>query len=213
MTNKDLKIGDRVIINRNVCKWIEDEWNPSCMGSVIYAECNRVRVRWDNEKMNGYSPEDSDLILVSSTNESKTIEQLAKEYQEKQNEIKAMTIKVKELETESNALFEQMQKQLEPYGFVIEKKQTNQEEQKEEPEEEQLVITDWRYLKKGDIIWWSGDSDFESGEYVIDLIEHLEYQGACPIRLTNDHWIDTSEEQWKFVSRPNKREQKRWKKM
>lgn len=75
-TNKNLKVGDRVLIDWNVCKWLKGETNPECTeGTVIvlwsgtYAN-NGITVQWDNGKTNQYKKEDSDLVLVTSENKS-----------------------------------------------------------------------------------------------------------------------------------------------
>ncbi|MGL5489076.1 MAG: hypothetical protein ACRDC6_22730 [Shewanella sp.] len=77
------------------------------------------------------------------------------------------------------------------------------DESEEKPE---LVITDWRDLRVGDVIWWSGDSHNNSGEYAVYGLELSDYKLDCPICVKTggdcDEWIDTSSEEWKFIRRP-----------
>lgn len=71
--------------------------------------------------------------------------------------------------------------------------------------EQPLNITDWRGLRVGDIIWWSGDAGVHAGEYPVSYVEHLDYKGTIPIAVdTGDvtGWVSTCE-QWRFVRRPN----------
>ena len=72
--------------------------------------------------------------------------------------------------------------------------------------EDEMVITDWRHLQKGDIVWWSGDSKYSSGEYPVHDIEEHHHTGSCAILLdVGDccrQWIDHDEEDWKFIRRP-----------
>lgn len=75
-----------------------------------------------------------------------------------------------------------------------------------EPESE-LVITDWRNLRVGDIVWWSGDSKFSQGEYRICDLEDHAHEGPFVILLdVGDcrQWVDIAEEQWRFIRRPAK---------
>ncbi|WP_050978604.1 hypothetical protein [Edwardsiella tarda] len=74
-------------------------------------------------------------------------------------------------------------------------------------QDELLNITDWRDLKVGDIIWWSGDENFDSGEYTVDDKEWRHYCGDYPFAIRNEYgageWVDTDEEQWCFIRRPS----------
>lgn len=69
-TNKSLKVGDRVLIDWNVCRWVKGETNPECVEGTVtslrsetYMERGLI-VRWDNGKTNQYKKEDSDLVLA-----------------------------------------------------------------------------------------------------------------------------------------------------
>ena len=67
---------------------------------------------------------------------------------------------------------------------------------------EQPVITDWRDLKVGDVIWWGGDSKHDCGEYTVNGIESEDYAGDCAIHLTCGEWVDVQAEEWRFIRRP-----------
>ena len=70
-----------------------------------------------------------------------------------------------------------------------------------------VVITDWRDLRVGDIVWWSGDSKFSQGEYRICDLEDHAHEGPFVILLdVGDcrQWVDIAEEQWRFIRRPAK---------
>ena len=73
-------------------------------------------------------------------------------------------------------------------------------EQPTEPE--QPVITDWRDLRVGDVVWWEGDAKIESGEYTVERVEPADYTGDCTIFLSAKEWVDVSEEEWRFIRRP-----------
>lgn len=68
-----------------------------------------------------------------------------------------------------------------------------------------VVITDWRDLQVGDIVWWSGDSKFSSGEYTVYELEELDHTGPCVILLDVGgckQWVDHEAEEWRFIRRP-----------
>ena len=69
-------------------------------------------------------------------------------------------------------------------------------------EPEQPVITDWRDLCAGDVVWWEGDSRYDCGEYTVERIEEAYYTGDCAIYLSAKEWVDVSEEEWRFIRRP-----------
>lgn len=73
--------------------------------------------------------------------------------------------------------------------------------------EPELVVTDWRDLRVGDIVWWSGDSKFSQGEYRICDLEDHAHEGPFVILLDVGacrQWVDIAEEQWCFIRRPAK---------
>lgn len=68
-----------------------------------------------------------------------------------------------------------------------------------------VVITNWRDLQVGDIVWWSGDSKFSSGEYTVYDLEELDHTGPCVILLDVGgckQWVDHEAEEWRFIRRP-----------
>ncbi|HHT9074203.1 TPA: hypothetical protein ACT5CI_002892 [Edwardsiella tarda] len=72
-------------------------------------------------------------------------------------------------------------------------------------QDEPLDITDWRYLKPGDIVWWSGRRNFPSGERVVQAVMRKEYTGPFAFRVQvigDSRWVDTRHEQWRFIRRP-----------
>ena len=69
-------------------------------------------------------------------------------------------------------------------------------------EPEQPVITDWRDLCAGDVVWWEGDSRYDCGEYTVERVEEADYKGDCVIFLSAKEWVDVSCEEWRFVRRP-----------
>lgn len=68
-----------------------------------------------------------------------------------------------------------------------------------------LNITDWRDLKPGDIVWWSGDGDNKAGEY--RCTETRESSNIVLLRSGSPYavFIDTVDEhqQWRFIRRPD----------
>ena len=66
----------------------------------------------------------------------------------------------------------------------------------------QPIITDWRDLQVGDVVWWEGDSNHNCGEYTVKGIESEDYDGCCSIHLACGEWIDIEAEEWRFIRRP-----------
>ena len=74
-----------------------------------------------------------------------------------------------------------------------------------EPEPE-LVITDWRDLLEGDVVWYDGDDELSPGEYHVMEIETPDYEGYRNVLVNGnggDHWIDICTG-WGFIRRPSK---------
>ena len=70
--------------------------------------------------------------------------------------------------------------------------------------EPELVITDWRDLQVGDVIWYGGDDELSPGEYHVMEIEAPDYEGYRTVLVNGDsggHWIDTRVG-WRFIRRP-----------
>ena len=72
-----------------------------------------------------------------------------------------------------------------------------------EPEPE-LIITDWRDLLVGDLIWYGGDDELSHGKYHVMEIEAPDYGGYRTVLVNGGnggHWIDTCVG-WGFIRRP-----------
>ena len=72
-----------------------------------------------------------------------------------------------------------------------------------EPEPE-LIITDWRDLLVGDLIWYGGDDELSHGKYHVMEIEAPNYVGYRTVLVNGGnggHWIDTCVG-WGFIRRP-----------
>ena len=67
------------------------------------------------------------------------------------------------------------------------------------------MITDWRDLRVGDVIFVDEYYGHESGEYVVVSLEDDDYDGDYAVMATGidgcDRWIDTTVE-WRFIRRP-----------
>ena len=74
--------------------------------------------------------------------------------------------------------------------------------------EYELVITDWRDLRVGDVVWYGGDDGLSPGEYHVMEIEATDYEGYRTVLVNGDgggHWIDTRAG-WGFIRRSTKGE-------
>lgn len=67
--------------------------------------------------------------------------------------------------------------------------------------EPELVITDWRDLRVGDIIWWGGDEDNAPGEYEVEQLEDADYDGYLTIAV-GSYWVHYESDEWRFIRRP-----------
>ena len=70
--------------------------------------------------------------------------------------------------------------------------------------EPELVITDWRDLQIGDVVWYGGDDELSTGEYHIMEIEAQDYKGYRTVQVNGNsggHWIDIRDG-WCFIRRP-----------
>lgn len=70
-----------------------------------------------------------------------------------------------------------------------------------------LNITDWRDLKPGDIVWWSGDRFNGSGEFTVRDVEEEDDKGKCVFTVKTETafgyaWVNIETEQWRFLHRP-----------
>lgn len=74
-------------------------------------------------------------------------------------------------------------------------------------QDEPLNITDWRDLKPGDIIWWSGDRFNGSGEFPVRDVVEEDDKGKCVFTVKTETafgyaWVNIETEQWHFIRRP-----------
>ena len=72
--------------------------------------------------------------------------------------------------------------------------------------EPEIVITDWRDLQVGDVVWYGGDDELSPGEYHVMGVESPNYVGYRTVQVNGGnggHWIDTREG-WGFIRRPTK---------
>lgn len=69
--------------------------------------------------------------------------------------------------------------------------------------EPEPVITDWRDLRVGDIIWWGGDEDNAPGEYEVEQLEDADYDGYLTIAV-GSYWVHYESDEWRFIRRPAK---------
>ena len=70
--------------------------------------------------------------------------------------------------------------------------------------EPELVITDWRDLRVGDLVWYAGDDELSYGEYYVMEVESPDYEGYRTVQINGGnggHWIDTRKG-WGFIRRP-----------
>lgn len=116
-------------------------------------------------------------------------------------------IELERVEAAEHSLMLSIQAWAESYGFDIRVLDESDEVPEHESDPE-LVITDWRDLRVGDVIWWSGDDDSDAGEYPVFKIEDHKYSSSLPIAVKVDDddysWIDIDCEKWKFIRRPSK---------
>lgn len=69
--------------------------------------------------------------------------------------------------------------------------------------EPELVITNWRDLLVGDLIWYGGDDELSYGEYHVMEIEAPDYEGYRTVLVNGNsggHWIDIRAG-WGFIRR------------
>ena len=67
--------------------------------------------------------------------------------------------------------------------------------------EPEMVITDWRDLQVGDVVWYGGDDELSPGEYHVMEIEAPDYEGYRTVLVNGGnggHWIDTRAG-WRFI--------------
>lgn len=74
-----------------------------------------------------------------------------------------------------------------------------------EPVEPELVITDWRDLLVGDIVWVDAYDDHDEGEWPVNQMEHSSYDYDYAFSVKNgescERWVDATKP-WRFIRRP-----------
>lgn len=128
-----------------------------------------------------------------------TIEQLAADYRNAKDYADRKQGEADAAKADADAKLAELVAAGKAHGLVL---SVAEQELELEPE---LVITDWRDLRVGDIVWWSGDSRFSSGEYQVYDLEEYEHNGSCAILLDVGgckQWIDHEDEEWRFIRRP-----------
>ena len=130
-----------------------------------------------------------------------SIEQLTADYHAKAAEAdRLQSVADEALKAADDALLA-LERAGELIGLVISiDTKPKQAEQPAEPA--QPIITDWRDLRVGDVIWWGGDARHASGEYIVERVEPADYKGDCTIFLSAKEWVNVSDEEWRFIRRP-----------
>ena len=126
-----------------------------------------------------------------------TIEQLAANYRNKLDYANRKQDEADKANMESDAALAQLEDAIAEIGFAI----TPLAATEKEPE---LVITDWRDLRVGDVVWYGGDDELSSGEYHVMGVESPNYVGYRTVQVNGGnggHWIDTRAG-WGFIRRP-----------
>ena len=130
-----------------------------------------------------------------------SIEQLAAEYHAKAAEAyRLQSVADEALKAADDALLA-LEKAGELIGLVI-SVDTKPKKVEHPVEPGQPVITDWRDLRVGDVVWWEGDAKIGDGEYTVERVEQADYKGDCPIFLSVKEWVDVYDEEWRFIRRP-----------
>ena len=126
---------------------------------------------------------------------TESIESLLTEIEAKREECDTLVEKAEALALEIASIERQVNDKLKRYGFTMQPVVASSEP-------EQQVVTTWRDLRVGDVVWWAGDSNHNCGEYTVKGIESEYYSGCCSIHLACGEWIDIEAEEWRFIHRP-----------
>ena len=145
----------------------------------------------------GVKPEFCESVMrsIPEPEEKPTIEKLAQDYRNKLDFAKCKQQEADDAKAAADAALGELERAGEAIGLLI-------WVAKPEPE---LVITDWRDLLVGDVIFVDEYDGHESGEYVVVSLEDDDYDGDYAVMATGidgcDRWIDTTVE-WRFIRRP-----------
>ncbi|MGL5669079.1 MAG: hypothetical protein ACRDD9_23500 [Shewanella sp.] len=108
---------------------------------------------------------------------------------------------VEQAEALEDSLFMAIEAWAESHGFDI----RVLSESEEKPE---LAITDWRDLQAADVIWWSVNRDSNGVECEVVKVANPESKDRLAVYAKSGgkyFWIDVYSEEWKFISRPEKK--------
>lgn len=136
---------------------------------------------------------ESVMRSIPEPSDNPTIEQLAADYRAKLEIAKQAQEEADSHRCGAEAAFSKLEIAVKELGFKIEPINAKQETE--------LVITDWRDLRVGDVIWWCGDEDNAPGEYEVKKLESDDYDGFLTIAAGN-YWVHYEEDDWKFIRRP-----------
>ena len=138
----------------------------------------------------------SDSTALFTINAKPTVEQMAADYRSAKGYADRKQQEADDAKADADARLKTLELAGEDIGLLL-----SPITAKQEPE---LVVTDWRDLQVGDVVWCGGDDRLSPGEYRVMEIEVPDYEGYRAV-LVNDgdggHWIDTSEE-WRLIRRP-----------
>ena len=187
-------IGDRYgVLLPSLCR----NWHQTIVTLEQYAEALAANVG----EPAGMAGEGVPAVDSVEWHNPPSIEQLTADYHAKAAEAdRLQSVADEALKAADDALLA-LEKAGELLGLVI-SIDTKPKHVEQPTEPEQPVITDWRDLRVGDVVWWEGDAKIESGEYTVERVEPADYTGDCTIFLSAKEWVDVSEEEWRFIRRP-----------
>ncbi|MGL5567136.1 MAG: hypothetical protein ACRDC4_15535 [Plesiomonas sp.] len=156
-------------------------------------------IKWDGVKLWRYHKPTKEIEVQPEAPKQPSIDELYSQYKAQRGIVEsAKKTLADEMEAEDK-LLEQIKAWNLEYGFDV--RLLDESEEKTE-----LVITDWRDLQAGDVIWWFGDASNDAGEYEVCAIEDLDYDGEAPISVNTldggSGWVNVKVEPWKFIRRP-----------
>ena len=126
-----------------------------------------------------------------------TIEQMAQDYRNKLDFAKRKQQEADDAKAAADAALGELERAGEALGLLIGIASPDRE-----PE---LVITDWRDLLVGDVIFVDEYDGYESGEYVVVWLEDSDYDGDYAVMVVGidgiERCMDTAME-WRFIRRP-----------
>ena len=152
-------------------------------------------------KISKSKPEFCDSVMraIPEPRSRPTIEQLAADYRNKLDCANRKQDEADKANMDSDAALSELEAAIAEIGFAI----TPISAAEKEPE---LVITDWRDLQTGDLVWVEEEGDrVAEGEYEVLEVEVPDYDGKRTIRIRGGEggqfWINY-ENGWRFIRRP-----------